>query len=954
MATASPKIPTGAAGASEHSRRQYLDAIREQARRNLESLRLYRPLKFQDSYHRCTAREAILQKGNQVGGPEKFDEPVLMADGTWSRICDLRVGDSIIGGDGSPCRVTGVQDVGILPCFNVQFDDGAETICALNHPWKCQLTKTERFKSHPNYKPEKWGVRTLLDIIRHGGYEPTPRDRAVIPVCSAEFPESSVPLDPYALGALLGDGSFTHTGVSLTTGDDEIAEEVTAMLADSATVVEDSRKLLYRITGLVHDDGKRYGNQVIAALRLLGLMGHRGESKFVPDCYKRNSASVRLSVLQGLMDTDGYANLKGTTQFYTSSPQLAQDVVDIVRSLGGKAHIKWRTTEVRSSKVKKKGRPRIQQADPNLFSNECLNMAVVWLRLPTSCPFRLPRKIERWRKHGQEETTGRVMTKIETIGNYPCFCIQVDSHDHTYVTRDFIVTHNSLCGFVEDARAAMGCDPYNKYPKTNGVVACLGFGEKHIGRVMHKYLFRPGAFRIIRDEFTRQWRVYRPWPNAEEVGGEKGDLERKDQSREAEPLIPERMIKDISWDKRSDYVFSRVELINGWQIYAYNTAGDPGQAQGWQAHLVHIDEDTASPGWHIEMMNRISMTEGLLRWTALPHMKNDELMGMIERAEDEAGSAAPTTVLFRATVYDNPFYPRSSREANEKIFKSMGEDVYRRRMLGDIITDKVAMYPAFSTHLHEAIKQDEPRLQVQKILTDNNGDPPRDWCCYAIIDPGHTICAVTFFCVPPPEKFGDFKIQYDELYIANCESKILTRNFKHKTQDRVFEEFIIDGHGANLTGISDGVSPNTQYRADFEKAGIVSVKTGSGFRYGSDDIPGRTMALRNWLSIRDDGSTKFLIVTARCPNTVTEFKRFKKKTHVVNGVQVILDEGERRNVHAVECCEYAAAHGLPYVKPRSKSTAKTWLDRVLEHRAAYDAKHAAANPKDKSIRLGPQ
>lgn len=511
----------------------------------------------------------------------------------------------------------------------------------------------------------------------------------------------------------------------------------------------------------------------------------------------------------------------------------------------------------------------------------------------------------------------------------------------------------SIAGFVEDARAATGRDPYNKYPKENGMVVCVGYGEKHIGTVIHRYLFRPGAFRIIRDLATKQWRVFRPWSMKDTVNGVPGDLERKDESRESEPLIPERMVKNISYDKRSDYVFTMAELTNGWTIRAYNSAGDPHQAQGFQANLVHIDEDTQTPGWHIEMLNRLSMTEGLFRWTALPHMKNDELMGLIERAEDERGKENPTTVLIQATVYDNPYYPKASLEANEKIIRAIGEDAYRQRMLGQITKSTIDMYPTFSKYLHDAIKFDEPRLPVQKILTERNGDPPNTWCLYAVIDPGHVICAVTFWAVPPPQEFGDFKICYDELYIRNCDSRTLATQFKAKAQDKTFHEFIIDAHGGKLTGIADGTNSIQRYTEDFANLGIRSTQTGSGFRYGSDNIAGRVIELRDWLSIRDDGTTKFLIVAAKCPNTITEFGRFKKKRILVNGVLVTTDQGERRNVHAVETCEYAAAHGLEYVRPEGKSTNSTWIDRVLEQRAAYKSRQRGTSEDDGSIRLGP-
>ena len=123
----------------------------------------------------------------------------------------------------------------------------------------------------------------------------------------------------------------------------------------------------------------------------------------------------------------------------------------------------------------------------------------------------------------------------------------------------------SLCAFVEDARAATGQDPHGKYPKENGVMVCLGMDEGHIGRVIHKYLFRAGSFKIIRDAATGEWRCWKQWV--------KDDWARKDEAKPAPPLIPPRMIKNFAWKKRAQHVFEVCELKNGWTIYAMGSKG---------------------------------------------------------------------------------------------------------------------------------------------------------------------------------------------------------------------------------------------------------------------------------------------------------------------------------------------------------------------------------------------
>jgi hypothetical protein len=518
----------------------------------------------------------------------------------------------------------------------------------------------------------------------------------------------------------------------------------------------------------------------------------------------------------------------------------------------------------------------------------------------------------------------------------------------------------SLTGFVEVARAITGQDPYNKYPKENGVAVCLGYGEKHVGRVIHKYLFRAGAFQIIRDEETGEWRTFHPWPRDQVFCGKAGDIHRAEEAKPAPPLIPHRFIDgNIAWHKRSEFIFSYVQFINGWELYALNSAGEASQAQGFQVDLYDIDEDVATSGWHEEAVGRTAIREGKIRWHALPHSKTDDIINMIHRAIDEEDKGieleSRTTVRITATMYDNPFYPEKSRRANEIIWKSQGEDVFRKRALGEITTDTVLMYPTFNKDIHNAIKYEGDRNKVQETLTKEMGVPPLDWCRYMVVDPGHTVCAVTFWATPPPS-FGEYRVCYDELYIRNCDAVTFGRHVSSKTANFCFQDFIIDAHGGNLRELGSGVLPRRQYESQLEAFNIKCVEREHRFRAGSDDIKGREIKLREWLGVRPSGDTMLLIVMSRCPNLVREIERFRKKTVKLGGQDVATDEGNRRaNTHAVETAEYAAAHGLPYFKPAAPRVNKSPVRMILEARKERAMQRNMIHGKTKLVHyLGPR
>lgn len=521
-------------------------------------------------------------------------------------------------------------------------------------------------------------------------------------------------------------------------------------------------------------------------------------------------------------------------------------------------------------------------------------------------------------------------------------------------------TGGTLANMVEVARAVTGQDPHNKYPKENGRAVILGYGESHIGTVFHKMLFRPGAFEIIRDEETGKWRTYRPWAKDDlSVDGRPGDLHREHEKKESPPLIPKRFIDGrISYTKRGDWVFSRVQFSTGWELLAKNSSGDPGQAQGFSANLYAIDEDLATGGWYEEALGRIAKCRGLLRWSALPHAKNPDLMTLIDNAEEEAEKPQPNAVVIRASILDNPYQDRQGVTDSINSWKAMGEDVYRKRVMGEIMLDSVLMYPTYNKRIHCVIRREgEDVSEVQRILMGRQGEPPEDWARFMVVDPGHTVCAVLFCATPPPE-IGRQRVVYQEAYIRNANASHFGEALDLYARDKVFEKFIIDMHGANLTSSGDGIRPLERYVDELVRRQMKCEQTGMAFSAGCDRIGYREECLRNWLAIERDGQPTILIVNERCPNLVREMEHFKKKTVRVGTKDIPTDQGNRRaNTHAIECLEYFAADGGEYVKPRNHAIQPAWVDRVLAQDAKNERRQrhmAAIFGGSPSINLGPQ
>jgi phosphate starvation-inducible protein PhoH and related proteins len=228
----------------------------------------------------------------------------------------------------------------------------------------------------------------------------------------------------------------TSTTPSFTTADPELAVALEATLDGIELRRKSEVDYVLRHTA-GHRGGVIVANPVTVVLRDLGLAGTRSSTKFVPDRYLHNSSEVRLAVLQGLLDTDGGpVTQRGRTcrvQYGTSSERLRDDVVFLVRSLGGIAYLRTRpAADHRPGRAR--GRDVHQRSDAYSLD----------IRLPAGVePFRLTRKREVYRRCGGGRPM-RFVDSIEPAGEAETLCIQVAAADSLYVTDDFLVTHNTL------------------------------------------------------------------------------------------------------------------------------------------------------------------------------------------------------------------------------------------------------------------------------------------------------------------------------------------------------------------------------------------------------------------------------------------------------------------------------------------------------------------------------
>jgi phosphate starvation-inducible PhoH-like protein len=354
------------------------------------------------------------------GRAQPLDAKIYTPNG-YKLMGDIKPNDLVIGSNGESIKVLEIFPQGEKDIYKISFSDGSSTECCDEHLWEV-INNT--------YSNKKKEVLQLKDF-KNNLKTKTGQRKYKIPILKnpVNFNKVEVPIDPYTLGCLLGDGSITK-GVSPTfsTNDIEILEYF--KLPFNYNIHKcGGDNYDYRLS---LNDRK---NTLTQQLEELNLLGTKSNNKFIPEVYKFNSIETRLEILRGILDTDGdigfHPNGKLRINFNSVSPYLIQDVIDIVNSLGGS------TTKPRI--CRKKG-SEVKWKDQIIKNNyDCLRINII---LPSNLnPFKLKRKSGLFFNATE---IYRTIDSVELIGKKEAQCILVDSEDHLYTTDDYILTHNTF------------------------------------------------------------------------------------------------------------------------------------------------------------------------------------------------------------------------------------------------------------------------------------------------------------------------------------------------------------------------------------------------------------------------------------------------------------------------------------------------------------------------------
>lgn len=401
-------------------------------------------------------KRVVVRAGRRMGKALALDTPIMTTNG-FKNLVDVQVGDFVFSENGIPVKVLKKSEIYTgRKCYKVQFSDGSEIIADASHDWVVEPKRYRKALGRamtPLSKPEKLTTEEIASSYLINRKDGKVEYNYSIPIAKPlQFKKIDLPIEPYFLGQWLGDGTSTNVGI--TTEDLEVAEYLESYASRIGGTVSKRKNTTsdvytYHIVSDKTQQGRN--NSLQAKLRTLGILGN----KHIPLNYFLSNESQRLELLQGLMDSDGHLDKLSNAEFCSISKKLAEDVAQLVWSLGIKATIKTKRA--------------------SLNGVDCGVVYRVRFRA-THNVFRLKRKLIRLKRTKSPSIKRRYIVGVEEVPSQPVQCLTVDNPTHLFLAgKQLIATHNSSLA---------------------------------LNIVLREALYNPGRYWIIAPEYTQAKSIY--------------------------------------------------------------------------------------------------------------------------------------------------------------------------------------------------------------------------------------------------------------------------------------------------------------------------------------------------------------------------------------------------------------------------------------------------------------
>jgi len=388
------------------------------------------------------------------------DDTLIPTPDGFRQIGDLKVGDYVFDLNGNRTKVIGVQHHGVQETYKVTFTDGRSTRCNLDHLW---------YRLAKNGHTGKYnGIVTPLRDMIDDYVKPYPscldkkHHKYIFPNNGiAKFNHQKVPLDPWVLGYIIGNGCCRETGFKVSTPDEEMPLKIADRLGIIACKEKSAKYSWYF----------RYNEKSRNRVSSKDIFGNIPEiyqkyshEKKIPMEYIINDIDTRWAIIQGLFDSDGSIALTktkngkvtGSITYGSTSYELITQIGLILNSLG----IGYTIYE-----------PIINKYSTHHYYRMCISTYAYNYPKFFSYSKKLKRAKE-FAKHVNFRNYNHIrLANVEKVEDTPQTCIAVDNELGVYLTENFIPTHNS--GML--LKSALDIREFNPnfQTKTPGMTPCV-------------------------------------------------------------------------------------------------------------------------------------------------------------------------------------------------------------------------------------------------------------------------------------------------------------------------------------------------------------------------------------------------------------------------------------------------------------------------------------------------
>ncbi len=301
---------------------------------------------------------------------KKRSELCILTDEGFKSLNQIKVGDIVFDGKGNKTKVKSIKKYS-SPDYSVYFNNSSIVSMGENIiiPNSREIIESRKRIKDKNGKPTNRrdikyktinyseNMKDFFNTFSNNKPNSTNKRKYITNTCKFKGLNKNLPLDPYLLGLLLGDGNLT--GEIYENGE---YKDVNGSIIYTVNINDDPDILAYlkkiakkyndevvnkTSTGSRPYDFRINGQNIRNILKDLNIWGKTCYDKYVPIEYLMADENSRLELLRGLMDTDGscYYKKKSDNKFATvycefdnTSKKLVEDVGFLAYSLGGKTN----------------------------------------------------------------------------------------------------------------------------------------------------------------------------------------------------------------------------------------------------------------------------------------------------------------------------------------------------------------------------------------------------------------------------------------------------------------------------------------------------------------------------------------------------------------------------------------------------------------------------------------